>query len=317
MTLPVFAPRPVAAACLAIGMTLSLAAAAFGLAAPAVVGTVAAVLNEVRIKALGMGQLRPAAIRQRLALGDQVQTGARSHMQALLLDRSAFTVGPNSRLTIDRFVYDPSGGSFSATVAKGALRFISGGRGGAGGRSIATPVATIGIRGTIVDAVVGENAIAIARGEREVGASAGGDPATASLIVLRGPGPRAQGEVTPGAITVTAAGRSIDLDRPMQAVYVPGPGAAPIGPFELSLPGQARINDLILPPVAARPTETMPYPQPPSSDRYRRRYPPPGLIDGPDQPARGPDVANPRIPIIIPEEHDQAPGGGNDDPPVD
>lgn len=232
---------------------LALLALLGAAAAPTVVGSVAALRNQVNVRAGGAPQPRAATLGQRMALGDQVRTGERSHMQLLLLDRSSFTVGQNARLTIDRFVYDPRGGSFSATVAKGALRFMSGGAHGKGGASIRTPIATIGIRGTIVDAVVGEEAVAIARHERALSALAGGnlasDPATASLIVLRGPGPR---DRRPGAISVTAGGKTVDLDRPLLAVFVPGPGQPPIGPFTISLPGQATLNDLVLPRLDPR-----------------------------------------------------------------
>jgi hypothetical protein len=230
---------------------LSLSGIGVAAAPPRAVGTVAAVLNQVRIKLVARAEPRPATVNQRLFLGNQVQTGQRSHMQALLLDRSAFTVGPNSRVTIDRFVYNPAGSSFSSSIAKGAMRFMSGTRSHGASRSISTPVATIGIRGTVVDTVVGEEAIAIARRERAVGPSAGGDPAAASLIVLRGPGPKVRGNVDPGAVAVSAGGKSVTLDRPLLAAYVPGPGAEPIGPFTISAPGQARVNDLILPPIEA------------------------------------------------------------------
>lgn len=291
---------------------LALAGAA---APPSVIGSVAALRNQVDVRAAKAAQPRPAVLRQRMALGDQVQTGERSHMQLLLLDRSSFTVGQNARVTIDRFVYDPGGGSFSATLAKGALRFMSGGRHGKDGASIRTPVATIGIRGTIVDAVVGEAAIGIARREPAVGSSVVSDPQSASLIVLRGPGPR---DSRPGAISVTAGGRTVDLDRPLLAVYVPGPDRAPIGPFVISLPGQAVLNDLILPRLEPRlPASSDWRDFPPSRDEPGlpfpgRRLPPEFSSDG--EGARAPI---PGIPLELPVGRSsadpaypaQAPGG--------
>jgi hypothetical protein len=253
MPLPI--RRPFALVCLQAALLLVAAGGAVAASPSRVVGTVATLVNDVRVKLVGAAQPRPAVLRQRLSLGEQVQTGADSRMQAMLLDRSAFTVGPNSRLTIDRFVYDPDGSSFSATIAKGAMRFISGGGKRGGSRMVNTPVASIGIRGTIVDTVVGDLAIAIARRERAVGSSVGGDPESASLIVLRGPGPGAHGNVIAGAVSIDAGGASVALDRPAQAVYVPSPGAQPIGPFTLSAPGLAQVNDLIMAPVEARPTQ--------------------------------------------------------------
>jgi hypothetical protein len=278
------------------------AGAAFAAGGPAAVGSVAALRNQVSVRAGGAPQARAATLGQRMALGDQVQTGERSHMQLLLLDRSSFTVGQNARLTIDRFVYDPGGGSFSATVAKGALRFMSGAGHGKAGASIRTPVATIGIRGTIVDTVVGEEAVDIARHERALTSIAGGnltsDPATASLIVLRGPGPR---DRRPGAISVTAGGKVVDLDRPLLAVYVPGPGQPPIGPFTISLSGQAVLNDLILPRLNPR------LPEPADlRDLYPRSSEPAGpfpgglpreFLDRPEQNARPSGIPGiPRFP---------------------
>lgn len=293
--------RPVAA-------LLALAALLGAGAGPAVVGSVAALRNQVSVRAGGAAQPRAAILGQRMALGDQVQTGDRSHMQLLLLDRSSFTVGQNARLTIDRFVYDPGGGSFSATVAKGALRFMSGGAHGRGGAQIRTPVATIGIRGTIVDAVVGEAAIDIARHEPALNGAAGSDPATASLVVLRGPGPR---DRRPGAISVVAGGRTVDLDRPLLAVYVPGPNRAPIGPFTISLPGQAILNDLILPrldprlPEGANPADFAPRRPEPYMPFPDRPYPP-GFAPG----GRGAGPGVPDVPLQFPRNPGMGQGGG-------
>jgi hypothetical protein len=290
-----------------LGAMLATATLIGAAAAPTIVGSIAALRNQVSVRAAAAAQPRPAVLSQRVALGSQVQTGERSHMQLLLLDRSSFTVGQNARLTIDRFVYDPAGGSFSATVAKGALRFMSGGGHGRGGAQIRTPVATIGIRGTIVDTVVGEQAVEIAKYERALN-NVGGDPATASLIVLRGPGPR---DRRPGAISVTAGGKTVDLDRPLLAVYVPRPGAAPIGPFTISLPGQAILNDLILPRLNPNlpPATDLRDLAPPRNDShppFPGRYPP-GF--SPDGGTRGGQRGGPGIPAI-PLQFPQGPGGG-------
>ncbi|MDB5704040.1 MAG: FecR family protein, partial [Sphingomonas bacterium] len=173
----------------AIGLSL-IGAAALAAGQPQVIGINAAVLNNVRIKSAGAPAAHTALVRQRVALADEVQTGGRSQLQVLLLDKSVFTVGANARLTIDRFVYDPnrSTRAMGASVVKGAFRFMSGRPDAKGSSSIRTPVATIGIRGTILDGVVGEDAVRIAAGEQGVGPNVRSDPATASLIILRGPG---------------------------------------------------------------------------------------------------------------------------------
>ena len=240
---------------IAAAVLVTLGGAAMAAGGPQVVGIAAAVLNDVRIKPAAAPQPHRAALRERVALADQVQTGQRSQLQLLLLDRSVFTVGANARLMIDRYVYDPaSGRSFSATVAKGAFRFMSGQPDRRGTSSIQTPVASIGIRGTIVEGVIGKDAIEIAKGERGIARGLKGDAETASLIVLRGPGPMTQGNTSIGAISVTASGQTVELDRPLLATYVPAAGAAPSPPFTISLAGLARISALVIPSVAVRRT---------------------------------------------------------------
>lgn len=279
-----------------------------------VVGVSAAVKNDVRLKKPGTPLARPVQIKQRVALQDQVQTGVRSQLQVLLLDKSVFTVGANARLVIDRFVYDPNRNTrtLGATVSKGAFRFMSGKRATGGGSSINTPVATIGIRGTILEGVVGEAAALIAAQEAAVGARVQSDPDTASLIILRGPGGATQGNASPGVITVGAGGRSVTANQPLQAIYVPGPGMAPIGPFRISPNGLLQVQSLLNPSLAERfawpePADnlaTVPlgvgaplYPQPQQSRFPGRRLPPPGEGFGEDAPpgADLPDLPNPGL----------------------
>ncbi len=297
-----------------LGLLLS-GGVALAAGAPQAVGINSAILGEVRTSTTAAPQPRPAVLRARIALADRVQTGARSQLQVLLLDKSVFTVGANARLTIDRFVYDPTGRSLGATVTQGAFRFMSGRADRRGSTSINTPVASIGVRGTIVEGVVGPDAMAIVRSEPGVPRNTPADPATASLIILRGPGQGTQAGLVPGAIEVTGGGKTVSLDQPLQAVYVPAPGAAPIGPFTISLPGLARVQGLIFPSLATRPTIVrrgggMPYPLP--APDYGRR-PPRGIGVLLGDPAGGEGPANggryiPTIPTI-----DPGPRGGQRD----
>lgn len=240
----------------ALSKYLGLAGAAAMVALPnfavaqEAIGINAAVRNQVQIRR-GAAAPRPAVLRQRVALNDEVRTGAASQLQILLLDRSVFTVGSNARLTVDQFVYDPrrSVRSLGATVTRGAFRFISG-RSlavGANSGSVRTPVATIGIRGTIVEGVVGADAVRIASAETAVGPQGGGDPETATLVLLRGPGAQAQSGVRAGAVDVAASNGSVPLERPRLALYIPGPGLAPIGPFVISDAGLLAVEQLLRP----------------------------------------------------------------------
>ncbi len=217
------------------------------LAQASAVGINAAIRNKVEIRS--GRQVRPAVLRARVMLNDEVRTGASSQLQILLLDRTVFTVGANARVAVDRFVYDPRSNSRSTgvSVTKGAFRFMSGRSLGrpSGPVSVRTPVATIGIRGTIFEGVVGEDAIRIASQEPAVGRRVKSNKEEASLIVLRGPGPRTQGDVRPGAIDVTSGAQTVTADRPGLAVYAPRNGAPLIGPFPISAAGLQALQSLL------------------------------------------------------------------------
>ncbi len=229
----------------------SLAVFAAGISAPALAQTVgvnAAVVNDVRMASAANAPAHAAQVKERVSLGNQIATGRSSALQVLLLDRTNFQLGANARITVDKFVYDPARASSAVglSVAKGAFRFMSGKptHANPGQSSIRTPTASIGIRGTIVEGAVGEDAIGIAVREAGVPSVNGADPATASLILLRGPGAGARGE-SAGAIDVTANGTTVAVERSGYAVFVPGPGQAPVGPFLLSDEGLARLAALL------------------------------------------------------------------------
>lgn len=207
------------------------------------VGVNAAIRNTVRTHSAGESALRAAALRGQVRTGDVFVSGAQSQLQILLRDQSIFTLGSNARVTIDRFVIDTdrSAGGASASVARGAFRFVSG-RSGARPGAVRTPVASIGVRGTVVETVVGPDALFV------LGAQPGlppfsGSPDEATLIVLRGPGPRGSGFDTPGAIDVTSGDTTYTLERPGLAMFAWAGGT--FGPFELSDEASARLSALL------------------------------------------------------------------------
>ena len=219
-----------------------------GMAAAQAVGINAAIRNTVTMKTRADAVPRPAVLKERVSLGDQIRTAQASVLQVVLLDRTNFTVGANARVTIDRFVYDPSrsASAVGASVARGAFRFISAKslHNMPGQSAVTTPVASIGVRGTIFEGVVGPDAVRIALGEAGLGTKGAPDGETATLVVLRGPGAGVPGE-TPGAIDVTANGETIPVERPGLAVFIPGPHQPPIGPFALSDKGLLALDDLL------------------------------------------------------------------------
>lgn len=98
-----------------------------------------------------------------LATGDHVhqneiiEVGLDAHSEIELEDDTKLALGPGSRLTLDKFVYDPakSKGSIVLDLVKGAFRFVT----GVAEKPtylIKTPAAAITVRGTIFDVYVEE-----------------------------------------------------------------------------------------------------------------------------------------------------------------
>jgi hypothetical protein len=137
------------AACLA---ALSIVA---GSAVAQQVGVTAAVNPAARGTPPG-GQARTLTIGQSVIHNEHIDTDARGLLQVLLADGTTFTVGPNSGLTIDSFVYDPNKGTakITASLSKGVFRFIGGKTSKTpDGVQLNTPVGTVGIRGGIANLV--------------------------------------------------------------------------------------------------------------------------------------------------------------------
>ncbi len=89
---------------------------------------------------------------QPIYLGDYITSSAGSGMQILLMDETVFTIGPNSEIAIDDFVYDPSNnqGHMTASITRGVVRVLTGklAHNDPKTMKINLPVGSIGIRGT-------------------------------------------------------------------------------------------------------------------------------------------------------------------------
>lgn len=90
---------------------------------------------------------------------ERVTTKADDRAHLVFLDGTSLTVGPNSALSIDKFVYDPSAkkGEIGLKTAKGVFRLVGGHISKTNEITVTTPSATIGIRGGIATVVVAEN----------------------------------------------------------------------------------------------------------------------------------------------------------------
>ncbi len=144
--------------------------------------------------------------------GERIVTGPVGRLLVGFLDGSEISVGADADITLDDLVFSPDEekvNRFVVSIASGAFRYLSGkiGRLNAPEVVLRTPLATIGIRGTHVLAIVDEN--------------------NAGCIVLL-EDPRSKGK--PSALTVTADGKTVIVDRPGWGTEVVGPGTAPAAP---------------------------------------------------------------------------------------
>lgn len=134
----------------AFGCFVAVVSAPAQSAAQSSIGVAAAVRNQVT--ATQASQERALAVGGDVFQNDLVRTGEASVAQLLFADRTTLSVGPRSEVRLDRYVYDPdrSVGDVGVSLLNGALRFISGAQ-DPRSYEITTPVAAIGVRGTIVD----------------------------------------------------------------------------------------------------------------------------------------------------------------------
>ena len=117
------------------------------------IGVAAGAKNQV--SGVVNGQTQTIATGANVFASEVVRTGTDSLAQLLFLDQTSLSVAPQSEVTLNRFVYDPSRGTgtvaLRATV--GAFRFVTGAQ-NPNNYQIETPVATISVRGTIIDILV-------------------------------------------------------------------------------------------------------------------------------------------------------------------
>ena len=145
------------ASALSAAMSLMLAAAAASAQVPASaltrIGTAAAVAGAVKAVSSGAAVGRVVSSGKPLFLNDHVTTDGAGRLQVLLLDETIFTLGPNSDMVLDDFVYDPKSGfgKIDAAISKGTFRFVTGkiAQKDPSKLKIKLVVGTIGVRGSI------------------------------------------------------------------------------------------------------------------------------------------------------------------------
>ena len=156
--------------------------------AQARIGSAAAISNQV--EGINRNVTRTLAVGGEIFSNEQVRTGEQATAQLVFLDNTNLNVGPKSTVTLDRFVYDPArgGGSVILRATRGLFRFVTGTQ-PPQDYKIVTPLATIGVRGTVFDL----------------------DVQPARVIVI----------LESGQVTVTPrAGRAVNLNVPQTSVTV-------------------------------------------------------------------------------------------------
>jgi hypothetical protein len=98
----------------------------------------------------------------KIYLGDTILSDQNSAAQILLLDQSTFTIGSDSAVVMDTFIYDPKNndGKIVAKVKKGSLKVISGlvSKKNPDNLSVEVPEGTLGSRGTEFQTIVNNKA---------------------------------------------------------------------------------------------------------------------------------------------------------------
>lgn len=98
------------------------------------------------------GRTLPGAVGTRLQTADIVNTGPDGSVGITMDDDSLLSAGPNSVLSLDRYVFDPttSQGRLDTALNKGTLAVISGriAKQSPDAMTVRTPTAVLGVRGT-------------------------------------------------------------------------------------------------------------------------------------------------------------------------
>lgn len=135
---------------------LLLAVCAMGLATaawaadPAPIGTIKSVSGDARIDRAGQEIKAEAGVS--LQQQDVLKTGADGALGVTFRDNSTVSLGPNSDLAVETFVFEPAEKKFGfvSRMTRGTALFVSGAMAKLSPESVsvATPTSTIGVRGT-------------------------------------------------------------------------------------------------------------------------------------------------------------------------
>jgi FecR protein len=188
----------------------------------------------------------------RLSVGDEVvrdetlRTSDDSDARIRLLDDTKLSIGPRSTIKIDRAVYsgEKSYQEITVRLSEGAFRFITG-KSDKKSYKIETPLASIGVRGTILDIRIEANQTLVALQDGEASVCSGGQCTqllkrghTANVSRDRSGGIRIKRELVPSWTFASVCSGNASLCAPLPPIR-----KANIAPAALPSPvGTSRIT---------------------------------------------------------------------------
>lgn len=118
----------------------------------------ASAIRPAATQSVPQGTRTDLRLRDPIIRNAELVTADRGALEVTFLDGSRLTMGQNSRLRVDEYVYGGPGGAGKQTIryTKGLFRFVSGSIPKKDVR-IETPTVSIGIRGTIFRSVIGDD----------------------------------------------------------------------------------------------------------------------------------------------------------------
>ena len=134
----------------------------------------------------------------KIFFGDTIISKKNANVQILFIDQTVLTLGEDTEMTIDEFIYDPNSneGSFVSSVKSGTVKFITGqiSKNNPEDLEVKVPAGTLGARGTEFVVLAEKN--------------------NQSTVVLLGPGPENTLGMVPGNLILSDGISSIDITKP-------------------------------------------------------------------------------------------------------
>ena len=134
----------------------------------------------------------------KIFFGDTIVSKKNANAQILFIDQTVLTLGEDTEMTIDEFIYDPNSndGSFVSSVKSGTVKFITGQISNKNPENleVKVPAGTLGARGTEFVVLAEKN--------------------NQSTVVLLGPGPENTLGMVPGNLILSDGISSIDITKP-------------------------------------------------------------------------------------------------------